>query len=497
MRKIELGSLAAVFLCSSLLVVPNVQAVNENASEKAKQIFEFWTPERRAAAIPRDMFLDENGQGYIRGNKGNVVPYGGKLKAPILPMAKGGKGGGNGGGGNGGTDGGGSDGGSGGTSDTTVTYTHPTEADNTITALPAPFTAYVEDPNGIKSVNFHFQPLGSTNTQQVSPTCTVSGAGYSCTVTVSSIANGDWNWWVSGKDGSRKGGVSYSSEPLVVDVNVPETPPPSSSCGGTVIGEAEWTCEGEVQTAAGRLLYQMGSSYYVCSGTVVNDGAFDRTVILTAAHCVYDDASKAFATNVMFIPDQDGTTGNGTDFDCSNDPLGCWAVSFGVVDPNWASREWPNNIDWDYAYYVVENVGSHSPASGSSAGPDTALDSVAGIMDISFTAPQVSTYTYALGYSYNMDPSFRYCAQGMSTAGSVNWWLGNCGMSGGASGGPWTQSSANDLGKGPLMSVNSWGYTNQPGMAGPKLNDNTASCLFDRAINQSFSGVINNGVEGC
>ncbi len=63
---------------------------------------------------------------------------------------------------------------------------------------------------------------------------------------------------------------------------------------------------------------------YVCSGTVVQDGTEGISIILTAAHCVYDDVNKAFAQNVLFIPNQDETTGAGTDQDCSNDPLGCW-----------------------------------------------------------------------------------------------------------------------------------------------------------------------------
>jgi hypothetical protein len=36
-------------------------------------------------------------------------------------------------------------------------------------------------------------------------------------------------------------------------------------------------------------------------------------------------------------------------------------------------------------------------------------------------------------------------------------------------------------GSGPIISVNSWGYTNQPGMAGPLL-DRSAQCTFDAAI---------------
>lgn len=77
---------------------------------------------------------------------------------------------------------------------------------------------------------------------------------------------------------------------------------------------------------AGRILFAMNGNTYVCSGTVVNDGTVggDKSVILTAAHCVYDDVAKAFATMAMFIPNQDKTTGTGTDNDCSNDPYGCW-----------------------------------------------------------------------------------------------------------------------------------------------------------------------------
>jgi hypothetical protein len=52
-------------------------------------------------------------------------------------------------------------------------------------------------------------------------------------------------------------------------------------------------------------------------------------------------------------------------------------------------------------------------------------------------------------------------------------------------------------GAGPIMSVNSWGYTNQPGMAGPLLNGTSASCLFTKAKAQDFDTVTNRGVIGC
>ncbi|OOZ35399.1 hypothetical protein BOW51_11385 [Solemya velesiana gill symbiont] len=101
-------------------------------------------------------------------------------------------------------------------------------------------------------------------------------------------------------------------------------------------------------------------------------------------------------------------------------------------------------------------------------------------------------FTHALGYSYSDDPNFMYCAEDMTTeeAASINytnWWLPSCGLSGGSSGGPRVQPMDTETGSGPVISVNSWGYTSSPGMAGPKLTSgsSTADCLFVIATSQS------------
>jgi len=258
-----------------------------------------------------------------------------------------------------------------------------------------------------------------------------------------------------------------------------------------------------VQTAAGRIYFEMPSNArrkgpwtgYVCSGTVVDDGGTaGRSVILTAAHCVYDDANKAFARNVLFIPDQAGTSGTGTDLNCNNDPLGCWSPTFGVVDINWTGATFPDNIPWDYAYYVVKDSGSHA---GPAAIPE-ALDTAAGTLPVSFLEPYIDDgvagassvdFTHALGYSYSNDPDFMYCAEDMTTEGAYNWWLPSCGLSGGSSGGPWVQPMDASQGSGPVISVNSWGYTNSPGMAGPKLFNSSAACLFTGARSTDWLAV--------
>ena len=101
---------------------------------------------------------------------------------------------------------------------------------------------------------------------------------------------------------------------------------------------------------AGRIYFEMktanGYSGSVCSGTVVKDQQVDRSIIMTAAHCVYNDEFKEFARNVIFIPNQAAGSGSGTDRNCNNDILGCWVISFGVADTDWAIRSFPANIPW-------------------------------------------------------------------------------------------------------------------------------------------------------
>ena len=221
----------------------------------------------------------------------------------------------------------------------------------------------------------------------------------------------------------------------------------------------------------------------------VTDDTSGRSIVLTAAHCVYDDANKAFARNILFIPDQADTSGTGTDRNCGNDPLGCWVPSFGVVDVEWTNATFPDNIPWDYGYYVIDDSGAHAGAAA-----DDTLDAAVQALSLSFATPYHDDsdpgaasidFTHALGYSYDQDPKFMYCAEDMTTEGNYNWWLPSCGLTGGSSGGPWLQPV--DSGSGPIISVNSWGYTNSPGMAGPQLDVSSAGCVFTMAKAASWT----------
>jgi len=356
------------------------------------------------------------------------------------------------------------------------------------------FSATVTDASGVRSVTFKIQK-GNSTAQSFSATRSAGSDTWS--VSLQGFTDGTWSWWVEAKDKASKGGNTSTSGTVGFTVNT--SGGSSGSGGGSTVTNAQWTAGGTVQTVAGRLYFEMPNNAqrsgpwtgYVCSGTVAADGTSGRSAIVTAAHCVYDDAHKAFARNVMFIPDQAHTSGSGTDHNCSNDPIGCWLPSFGVVDVNWTTRTFPDNIAWDYAFYVVDDSGAHQQGITTSS---DALDSV-GSLTLSFASPYHDVnnsnvdFTYALGYSYSEDPKFMYCAEDMTTNGTFNWWLPSCGLSGGSSGGPWVQPMDTTAGSGPIISVNSWGYTNSPGMAGPKFYGTSTSCVFESAKSTSFGSV--------
>jgi hypothetical protein len=451
------------------------------AAEHAR-IVEHWTPERRAAAVPRDFVLDEQGRAYLKLPGGALQPYGRSVAEAggKTPTAKPGGGGGG-----------------GGSSDTeapAIDVDSMNPADGAKVGAAYTFSAVVTDNVALRSVTFKVRK-GSGRAQSFSATV---GTGDTWSVPLQGFTDGAWSWWVEAKDTANLTSVSPT---VNFSVNTGGVDPGT----GDTVTNAHWTADSVIKRAVGRIYFEMPSNSrwtrwagYVCSGTVMKDGVSNRSVIITAAHCVYDDANKAFARNVLFIPNQDGTTGSGTDLNCSNDPIGCWSPSFGVVDVNWTTRTFPDNVAWDYAYYVVANdSAAYTPGIATTT---STLDAAAGAMPVNFgAAASIDTvagknsgdFTWALGYSYSDDPNFMYCAEDMSTAQEPDdWWLPSCGLSGGSSGGSWLQkgsgSSADgsDIGDtGEIMSVNSWGYTTGPGMAGPKLDRgvSSAECVFGNA----------------
>jgi hypothetical protein len=482
-------TLGVSLLVLSALIHSPAEAANENSARRA-QVISHWTAERRAAAIPRDLVIDARGLGYLRRADGSLVPHGHQISATsdALPVPRAKPGGGGGGGGN--------------DSTPPVISNLSPGSSGAIIGASHTFSATVTDNVGVRSVTFVFTyPDGSTSESFSA----ANSGGDNWSLTVSGFTDGAWSWRVEARDTAKRGGNSASS--AEVSFTVSTGGGSGGGSNGDTITNSQWNGGGQVQQAVGRLFFEMPSNSrrkgpwtgYVCSGTVVTDGKTGRSVILTASHCVYDDANNAFARNVLFIPDQAGTSGSGTDSNCGNDPIGCWVASFGVVDENWTTSVFPSNKAWDYAFYVVDDIGAHQGA----ASNDDALDEAVLELNVEFTKPAYDDgtagagtpdYTHGMGYSYSDDPNFMYCAEDMTTEGAVNWWLPSCGLSGGSSGGPWIQPLTS--GSGPIISVNSWGYTTSPGMAGPILWNTSASCVYNAAALNRFPSNPKDGDAG-
>eukprot|EP00899_Mesostigma_viride_P025000 jgi/Mesvir1/5685/Mv15700-RA.1 len=271
----------------------------------------------------------------------------------------------------------------------------------------------------------------------------------------------------------------------------------SQETADAVVSRDEWTFGGRVQRAVGRIYFEMPSKNspgendwvgYVCSGTVVKDTRSDRSIIITAAHCVYDDSHKAFARNVLFIPNQ-AAGKSATDTDCSNDVMGCWRTAFGIVETAWAASTFPANQKWDYAFYVVPVTGAHVAGR---KGASSSLEKAAGALPIKFEAPTIRGFTYSFGYPYSDDPKLMYCAEPVTRQQGTDWWLPKCELTGGTSGGPWIQPFSKSSGSGPIISVTSWRFDRwKGGLAGAQLATQytTAKQLFTYAQALPFSSV--------
>lgn len=458
------------------LILPLTATVADaKPSAKNQQVIDHWTQARIKQAIPRQLVIASNGLGYLRKPDGSLQPHGHNKLVEVTktikqPRAKPGTGGG----------------------DTEGPSISPIEpGDGATIGASQRFAATITDPSGVRSVGLVITfPDGGSQSFTMA-----NSGGDTWESTLSGFTDGNgYGWHMEAKDATKGKGNETISPSYAFDVNTSGEPPPT---GGDMVTNSHWADGGLIQVSVGRIYFEMPSNPrlkrwagYVCSGTVAIDGESGRTVIITAAHCAYDDANKAFARNVLFIPNQDGTSGTGTDTDCTNDPLGCWTPGFSVVDTNWTTSTFPDNIPWDYAYYVVSDTGAHS-----GSGTGGSLEDTVGGLSISFDTPAYDSgttindadYTHGIGYSYADDPNLMYCAENMTTEGAFNWWLPNCGLSGGSSGGPWIQPMAN--GEGPIISVNSWGYNSAPGMAGPFLDVTSAACLFDDAKATTFGAV--------
>jgi len=200
-----------------------------------------------------------------------------------------------------------------------------------------------------------------------------------------------------------------------------------------------------------------------------------------------DQFSGTFGSEVLFIPNRDENTAlDGVDphRECAEDPCGCWHLSGGIIHDKFADLPYPERLAYDYGFYVVKDEGKHE---GNVCNGSTALDIAVPELDFVLGEVVEGEKGVGLGYTYDFNPDFRYCAdtytqkEVQAGQGLFTYWLPNCGLGSGASGGPWLKNFDTTTGSGSIVSVNSWSFSSGTGMGGPKIDPAEGRCLMNFA----------------
>ena len=205
---------------------------------------------------------------------------------------------------------------------------------------------------------------------------------------------------------------------------------------------------------AGKLFFQIGSSNYICSASLIKKG-----VVVTAAHCVANYGAKAFYHNWQFVPGyRNGSA-----------PYGVWTVKTAYV-----LTAYYNGTDACYQYGVIcpDDVAVLilNPSGTSYPGSTTGYFGY-GYNGYGFAGS--TTQITQLGYPAGLDnaaymernDSYGY----KNSTYSSNTIIGS-NMNGGSSGGPWLVNfgipatlTGETNGSAPssdvVVGVTSWGYT--------------------------------------
>jgi putative cell wall-binding protein/V8-like Glu-specific endopeptidase len=232
---------------------------------------------------------------------------------------------------------------------------------------------------------------------------------------------------------------------------------------------APWDAGGAIATRTGRVFLTLGASDYTCSGTIISDdGDPTHSLVLTAAHCVYDNEAGVWASDWIFVPDWDAAP----TYQCSTVAHDCWAAEALVIHAGYEAEDGLTvaAAQHDYAVAVVGN--------GLSKGSQ--LDSLGGYP---VRIGSVPAGTDADIFGYPAVPPFAgddlvHCAGTVAVSAQVGGWSMPCDMTAGASGGPWLHGSLDPSdGSGSVGSVSSYRIAGDPRLYGPRFDGSTQAVI--------------------
>ena len=267
---------------------------------------------------------------------------------------------------------------------------------------------------------------------------------------------------------------------------------PSSVAKRVSTTGSRWTAGGDVSSNTGRVFFVMDDSWWTCSASAVQDLVSGRSVVVTAAHCAYDETgTSGFATNWMFVPDYASLHPR---FDpdglfCDDTIHGCWTADALVVSSRYAAAGGFNDtaVLHDYAFAVTGEGGDSMQQ----------LDEVVDPNPVSWTSRTSGADTWMFGYPaggrYKGD-ALVYChgSLGFDARMDDETYRLPCAMTGGSSGGPWLSpftSTGPTVGTGTVFSVTSYSYGGSKALHGPIFNAETTS-MYATALTATSNTLV-------
>ncbi|MEV4747011.1 hypothetical protein AB0K21_11630 [Streptosporangium sp. NPDC049248] len=222
----------------------------------------------------------------------------------------------------------------------------------------------------------------------------------------------------------------------------------SPNGAATLTSGARWTSGGMVERTTGRVFLTIKGSDFVCSASSVRSA--NRDLVVTAGHCV-KDGTGAWADNWTFVPG----------YSQGRRPYGQYTARRMFVAGPW-SRGGDDSHDIGM---VAVNTSDGKHLGDAVGGQQIAFGTPRGRPTSGFGFPADSPYdgehlVYCAG-TLRDDPNGQTGDQGM-----------RCDMTAGSSGGPWLSGFDASTGRGTIVSVSSFKYSDDHRtMYGPYFGD--------------------------